>query len=107
MKETVLYDREKKGIHVEAKQVVETVVVTEATEDKAEVTKEVRKYLITATKDGEEVFSEEGASYRQTIQRARKVFQEQYDLHAPKEEPKVEAEAVEAEATEPVEEAAE
>jgi len=103
MKETVLYDREKKGIHVEAKQVVETVVVTEATEDKAEVTKEVRKYLITATKDGEEVFSEEGASYRQTIQRARKVFQEQYDLHAPKEEPKPEVD----ETAEPVEEAAE
>ncbi|UKM63134.1 hypothetical protein [Weizmannia phage Youna2] len=85
-KETVLYDREKDGVSVVAKQLVKGVVVQEASEDKEAVTKNEREYLITATFNGEVVKEEAGQSYRQTIQRARKMFKELHSELVPKEE---------------------
>jgi len=94
-KETVLYNREKDGVEVTATQFVEEQVVEEATEDKEAVVKDVKVYQITANHEGRQIKNEAGKSYRQAIQRARKMFKEVHAEYVPKEEPqeKVEQEA--------------
>lgn len=87
VKETVLYDREKDGVSVVAKQLVNEVLVSDATEEKEAVYKNERVYEIKATFEGGEVASENGVSYRQTIQRARKLFKETHETYAPKPAP--------------------
>lgn len=89
-KETVLYDREKDGVSVVAKQIVEAVEIQAAEEGKEAVVKNERKYTIVAEFNGEVVNEEAGQSYRQTIQRARKLFKEVHADLVPKPEPKAE-----------------
>lgn len=75
----VIYTREKDGVKVVAQVTKSEVVLQEATENTDAVTKAVADYKIIGTHNGEVVSEEVGPGYRQTANRARKVFQEIYD----------------------------
>lgn len=118
IKTTVLYNREKNGVEVEAKQDVVNVPV----EGKEGEFTEKKVYTVTGSFEGEVVQEQEGTGYRQTIADGRAMFKEVYHEHVGQhEEAKKAQEAAEkaqaaaekaeaaelAEAAEPAEEVAE
>ena len=88
-----LYSRESKGLKVVAAVTKGDQIITPADGDKEAVTKAVADYSIVGTFNGEEVLSEQGAGYRQTVNRGRKAFKELWEKHV---SPIVEKEKAEA-----------